>query len=117
MLLTGRRKVWYTICRKPTIRQKAGETDEEFAKRMEDWYETDTDSKIRLLEITRTDAEVENFRQELISIGAEIAGAQEMYKNTTHCQRWGRRCEYASICLHYDPTQNYIGFHHWEADR
>lgn len=117
MILTGRRKVWYTICRKPTIRQKADETAEEFAKRMEEWYETDTDKKIRLLEIERTDAEVEAFRKELEEIMQEMQDAENYYRNTLHCTHWGRRCEYASICLNYDPNQNYIGFQKWEADR
>lgn len=125
MFLTGRRKVWYTICRKPTIRQKQSETDEEFFERMVAWYDEGTESKIRLLEITRTDAEVEQFKQNLISIAIEmnvarthgIGIADPFYRNTCHCQHWGRRCEYASICLNYDPDQNYIEFQKWDADR
>ena len=44
MLLTGMRKVWYTVCRKPTIRQKKNETDEEFFGRMVAWYDEDTET-------------------------------------------------------------------------
>lgn len=113
MLLTGKRKVWYTICRKPTIRQKKDETEEQFFYRMLDWYEEDTDSKIRLLEIERTDEEVEAFQKDLESIKATIQEAEQdnnFYKNTCHCNMYGRRCEYSSICMHYDPNQQYIDF-------
>ena len=118
MFLTGRRKVWYTICRKPTIRQKQTETDEEFFERMVAWYDTDTESKIRLLEIQRTDDEVARFRSELNSIASQMANsAVDMYRNTCHCTHWGRRCEYASICLNYDSDANYIEFQKWDTDR
>lgn len=113
MLMTGNRKVWYTICRKPTIRQKQGEGDEEFFNRMVAWYDVDTDSKIRLLDIERTDEEVNEFRKSLDEIKATMYEAEldkNFYKNTCHCNMWGRRCEYSSVCLHYDPTQEYIEF-------
>ena len=105
MLLTGMRKVWYTVCRKPTIRQKRNETDEEFFERMVAWYDEDTDSKIRLLEIERTDEEVEQFRQ---------VQDKNFYKNTCHCNMYGRRCEYSSICLNYQPNAEYIDFYRKE---
>ena len=117
MLLTGKRKVWYTVCRKPTIRQKQNESEEEFFYRMCEWYDTDTDSKIRLLEIERTDAEVEQFKADLYRISAEMNLNEQMkhfYKNTCHCNMYGRRCEYSSICLHYDPEQQYLEFERGE---
>lgn len=114
MLMTGMRKVYYTVCRKPTIRQKQKETDEEFFNRMVAWYDEDTDSKIRLLEIERTDEEVEQFRQDLEVIKATIQEAvqdKNFYKNTCHCNMYGRRCEYSSICLNYNPNVEYIEFY------
>ena len=117
MLMTGMRKVYYTVCRKPTIRQKQKETDEEFFNRMVAWYDEDTDSKIRLLEIERTDEEVEQFRQDLEVIKASIQEAvqdKNFYKNTCHCNMYGRRCEYSSVCLNYDPNQQYIDFYRKE---
>lgn len=110
MLMTGARKVYYTVCRKPTIRQKFSETDEDFFSRMVSWYDEDTDTKIRLLEITRTDEEVEAFRESLMDILQEMKEVKHFYKNTCHCNMWGRRCEYSSICMHYDPEQEYIEF-------
>lgn len=121
MLMTGSRKVHYTVCRKPTIRQKQNETEEEFYQRMVEWYDTDTDSKIRLLEIERTDEEVEQFKAELDAMRYEMKNAEisdkhrtvkasPFYRNTCHCNMYGRRCEYSSVCLNYDPNQQYIDF-------
>ena len=113
MLMTGARKVWYTVIRKPTIRQRRGESDEDFFYRMIRWYDEDTDKKIRLFEITRTDEEVELFKDELFKMLDEMKTAEKnkhLYKNTTYCKHWGRRCEYASVCLHYDPNQKYVEF-------
>lgn len=111
MLMTGKRKVWYTVCRKPTIRQKQNESEEEFFYRMLDWYDTDTESKIRLLEIERTDEEVKTFLGELKKM-AVIMGRKKpnYYRNNCHCNMWGRRCEYSSVCLHYDPDMEYVEF-------
>lgn len=114
MLMTGLRKVHYTICRKPTIRQKQNESDEEFYERMVAWYDEDTETKIRLLEIERSDAEVNIFRDELQTMLKVMKEAElipgRFYKNTCHCNIYGRRCEYSSICLHYDPNQEYLEF-------
>lgn len=113
MMITGDRKVWYTVCRKPTIRQKQNESEEEFFQRMCEWYDTDTDSKIRLLEIERTDEEVESYRKDLMDMRTVIKLADvnhEYYKNTCHCNMYGKRCEYSSVCMHYDPNQEYVDF-------
>ena len=122
MLATGSRKVWYTVCRKPTIRQKKGETEAEFFDRMVAWYDEDTNSKIRLLEIERTDEEVSEFEDALCQMALEmdrVKATQNYYRNTSYCTCWGRRCEYSSICLHYDPEQEYVEFNRREryADR
>lgn len=114
MWMTGARKVWYTVCRKPTIRQKKDESDEEFFHRMVEWYDTDTNSKIRLLELTRTDAEVQKFEEDLKEIAGLMNECHCYYRNVQHCNCWGRRCEYSSVCLNYDPTQEYVEFEHKE---
>ena len=113
MLMTGARKILYTICRKPTIRQKKNESDEEFFRRMVEWYDEDTESKIVLIQLERTDEEVEEFRRNFCQIRWDIDQASksgDFYRNTCHCNTWGRRCEYSSICLNYDPSQEYVGF-------
>lgn len=113
MLMTGKRKVWYTVCRKPTIRQKKDETDEEFFERMVAWYDTDTESKIKLLEIEKADAEVADYEVDLhvmLATMQEATQQRNYYRNTCQCNMYGRRCEYSSVCLHYDPKQQYIDF-------
>lgn len=114
MLATGTRKMWYTVVRKPTIRQKKTESDEDFFTRMCQWYDEDTSSKIRLLEITRSDEEIDEFEKHLKAMMPYIEDAlsnpQILYRNTAYCHKWGTRCEYSSICLHYDPNQEYVEF-------
>lgn len=110
MLMTGARKVYYTICRKPTIRQKKNESDEEFFNRMVEWYDDDTEHKIRMLELYRTDEEIEIFKHNVTQMILEIKTACIYYPNEGWCMKWGRRCEYASICLNYDPNQQYVEF-------
>lgn len=110
MSLTDRRKVHYTVCRKPTIRIKKGETDEEFHNRILDWYDDDTESKIRTFVVERTDEEVRQFDDDFVAICDEMSNCKYAYRNTCHCNIWGRRCEYSSICLNYDPNQQYVEF-------
>lgn len=110
MLLTGKNKVWYTICKKPTIRLKKGESDEEFYDRMVEWYDVDTQNKIRLLEIERDFEEIEQFKRELLDIVKEMRDCEHFYKNTCHCHTYGRQCEYSGVCLNYDPDQEYCEF-------
>lgn len=113
MLLSGTRQVYYTVCVKPTIRQKKNESDEEFFDRMVAWYDEDTDEKIALIELSRTDEEVEQYRSELEEMSFEMNRTEKIgkyYRNTAHCKCWGRDCEYRSICLNCDPEQEYIGF-------
>lgn len=110
MLASGARCMYYTVCRKPTIRQRKEETDEEFYQRMREWYDTDTESKIRCFLVERTDDEIETFRTELVGMVNEVKNTHCFYRNTLHCFHWGRRCEYAPICMNYDPNQTYIGF-------
>jgi len=117
MLVTGARKVYYTIIKKPSIRQKQNESDDEFFERMCVWYDEDTEQKIKLVELTRTDEEVEEYRQAL----EDICGTMQIcemnkdirnnfYRNTCHCSQYGRRCEYSGICLEKQLQQNYTEF-------
>lgn len=114
MSLTGKRKVYYTVCRKPTIRQKKDESAEEFYERMVAWYDEDTENKIRVFVVERTDAEVAQFERDFEAICAEMQEAEndpgKVYKNTCHCSAWGRRCEYSGVCLNYDPDQQYVDY-------
>lgn len=121
MSLTGLRKVHYTVCKKPTIRLKKDESEEEFFKRMVDWYDDDTEHKIRVFTVERTDAEVEQFEKGFAAICDEMELAltddSKIYQNTCHCNAWGRRCEYSGICLNYDPEQQYIEYYKEEVNK
>lgn len=110
MYLSGCRKIRYTVCRKPTIRQKLSESDEEFFNRMVEWYDTDTENEIRTFIVERSDEEVEQFVVEFDNTCKIIDSNPYMYRNTCHCNTWGRRCEYSSVCLNYDPNQQYVEF-------
>ena len=113
MLLTGKRHIHYVVCRKPNIRQRKYETDEEFFKRMCKWFDEDTNNKIRLIEVTRTDEQVLDFRKDIEKMVEEMSRAEEnklFYRNTGYCWKWGRQCDYAPVCLHYDPNEKYIEF-------
>lgn len=113
MLAMGTNSIIYTVCRKPTIRQKKDESDEDFFNRMVEWYDEDTDTKVKAILVERTTQEIEAFKDDLKSIIATIKEAElneNMYRNTLHCFRWGRRCEYAPICLNYCRDQQYVEF-------
>lgn len=110
MYMQGCRKIRYTVCKKPTIRKKQNESDEDFYDRMVEWYDTDTDSKIRTFIVERTDEEVKEFADDFAKTCNIIENAKLLYRNTCHCNAWGRRCEYSSICLNYDPNQEYVEF-------
>lgn len=113
MLAYHTNKMIYTIIQKPTIRKKKSETDEEFYQRMVDWYAEDTYSKIRCIEITRSDEYLENFRNELTKMCDEMERAEKegvLYRNPAYCNHWNRLCEYAQICNNYDPNETYINY-------
>ena len=110
MLISGLRKVHYTVCKKPTIRLKKDETADEFYQRMIDWYDTDTEQKIRVFTVERTDEEVDQFAQDFVDICNEMEQTKNYYRNTCHCNAWGSRCEYSGVCLNYDPNTQYISY-------
>ena len=110
MLASGRRKIVYTVCQKPTIRQSVNETAEEFQKRCVNWFDSDTRSKIGFQIIVRNDDEIKQFEQELDLMCKEIENCSNFYRNTCQCNRWGRPCEFMPICKNYDPNKSYVGF-------
>ena len=113
MLAYGIRTMIYTVVKKPTIRQKKDESDEEFYQRMVEWYDTDTYSKIRCFTVLRTAEELMQFRIELVRMCDEMERAEAsgmLYRNPAYCHHWNTLCEYAQICNNYDPNETYINF-------
>ena len=106
----GVNRIVYTVCKTPTIRQKAGETDEEFYLRCCAWYTEDTARKVGIVDVERSEAEIQEFEQELCAITQEIENAHLYYRCPSNCMKWGRPCEYFSICRNYDPQMTYVGF-------
>lgn len=109
MLVTGVRKVYYTIVRKPNIRLKQNETEEEFYQRMVEWYDVDTEQKIKMVELTRTDDEVQEYLEGLKGMLDEMK-AGKIYRNTCNCDRMGSRCEYSQICLEKKLAESYVDY-------
>ena len=109
MLVTGARDVYYTIIRKPNIRQKQSETENEFFERMVLWYDEETDQKIKLVKLSRTDAEVEEYKADLMAMLDEMKKGN-IYRNTCNCDRMGSRCEYSQICLEKKLADSYVEY-------
>lgn len=103
-------KAYYTVCKTPTIKQRKTETDEDFFQRCIKWYEEDTSIKIAMREVYHTNDELKDFLSEQALTIKEMSECKLFYRNRGHCNKWGRMCEYAPICQHYDPNETYIGF-------
>lgn len=97
------RPITYTVITKPTIRIKKTETLEEYIKRCEEWYDEDTERKIRVFKVYRTQEELDRQRETLVAMAKEIRRADRekfFYRNDRACSILG--CQFASICNHYD---------------
>ena len=126
MLASGKNEIYYTVCKKPTIRQKQNETAEEYYERCYAWYAEDTDKKIRVIKVTRNEKEVQEHKTMLEYIADQMIASELVvyqkeqgsvyntknifYRNCSNCTAYGRKCEYASICLDYDPKLEYVEF-------
>lgn len=110
MLANDTNGIYYTVCQTPTIRQKKNESEEEFQKRCVEWFDEDTDSKIRVVYITRQSEEIKEFESATLRILDEIENCDFFYRNPGNCMRFNRMCEYAPVCLNYDPKAEYVDF-------
>ena len=108
-LASGHTEVLYTACKKPTIRQKKNETEEEYFYRCCEWYD-DNDTKIGQQTLYKMPLQIERYADILERTADEMESCNLFYKNCGHCMKWGRLCEYAPICEEYDPKQDYVDF-------
>ena len=108
MLATGTNFCYYTVCQKPTIRQKQNEDLNDFCNRCIEWYDENTEQKIGIFKVYRTIEELEEKRKELKMMCDEISNTKNFYKNQNNCSIMS--CPYASICLNYDSSIEPIGF-------
>lgn len=126
MLASGHNEMYYTVCKKPTIRQKQNETTEEFLARCIAWYDDDTEHKIRVIKVTRSEKEIDAQKENLLwicecikedeQLGLDTSGTYMFFRNPMHCTCYGRRCEFAPICLDYDPKFEYVEFRRKENE-
>lgn len=98
----------YTVIRKPSIRQKQNETFEEYFKRCTEWYEEDTDAKVRIIKVNRSQAEMAKHQEELEYIFNDVEKCTNFYRNPQKCMFMG--CPYMSICLDYTPGVETVEF-------
>lgn len=115
MLACGSNFIWYTVCATPTIRQRKNESDEEFYMRCVEWFAEDTEHKITCVEMYRSKEELAKFAEEQDAVISEMENCKLFYRNQSNCMKWGRLCEYASVCMNYDPNQDYIQFKRRES--
>lgn len=98
MIATGKNKMLYTVCQKPTIRQRKNETEEEYLKRCEEWYSED---KIKAFYVYRSPEELQQKAEEFREIAEEMERRKHFFRNPSHCRILN--CPYESICLDYEP--------------
>ena len=108
MLACAKTRIKYAIIQTPTIRQKKDETDDEFEKRILEWYD---ESKVAVFDVDITNERLQKYKDELIATMDEIELCNLFYPNPNNCSKYGRLCEYAQICeTEYDPNNEYVGF-------
>lgn len=110
MLSNDINEMYYTVIKKPTIRQKQYETEAEFFERCLAWYNEDTNKKIAFLKVTRSVEEIKEHRENLIVIADEIESCKHFYRNPNACNYYNRRCEYSQVCLNYNPQLEYVDY-------
>lgn len=108
LLATKTNKCYYDVCQKPTIRLKKDETLEEYTKRCIDWYDENTENKVGVFSVVRTDEELKEKYDELLAMCKEMENAKVFYRNQSNCSMIS--CPYSSICLNYDKNIEPIGF-------
>lgn len=101
-------KVIYTVIKKPSIRLKQSETEEEYIARCSEWYEDKTETKIATFPVIRSKDELAEKQKELIYIADEMKNCKCFYRNPSHCSILG--CRFSSICLSYTPETGSVDF-------
>lgn len=105
MLATQSQRAVYTIIQKPTIRQCKNETEEEYLKRISEWYSPE---HVMSVNVVRTAGELEAKREEIIYLSKQIRQTKMFWRNPNTCAITS--CPYASICLNYEPDMQLVGY-------
>lgn len=103
--------VLLNIIRKPMLRQKQGESWEQFARRIEEDVRLRPEWYFVRMEMTVEDQEINRAEEELNDLISDFllwwGGESGHYKNTKSCRMYNRLCEYARVCANGD----YRGLH------
>ena len=94
------REVWYRYYRKPSIRQKQGETVDAFCRRVEEDYKERPDFYRHEERLIFPRNQLDAYREDLWQLGKAILYSKRLnlwYRNTSHCIDWGG-CEYLPLC-------------------
>lgn len=95
------REVWYRFMRKPSIRQRKGESVEEFCARIAEDYVTRPDFYLHEEHLIRSEADLLRIEEELWEWARQLRAQrnQKLFpRNTSHCAEFGG-CPYMAMCL------------------
>lgn len=91
------KKIEYYVAKKPLLRQKNGETLEQFRERLVEKISEDQES-IQYFELTRTKEQLEEEEQDLIYDMNMINNTTRYTKNLSACSCYGK-CPYLNLCM------------------
>lgn len=91
------KKIEYYVAKKPLLRQKNGETLEQFRERLVEKITEDEES-IQYFELTRTKEQLEEEKEDLIYDMNIINNTKRYTKNLTACSCYGK-CPYLNLCM------------------
>ena len=91
------KKIEYYVAKKPLLRQKNGETLEQFRERLVEKITEDEES-IQYFELTRTKEQLEEEKEDLIYDMNMINNTKRYTKNLSACSCYGK-CPYLNLCM------------------
>lgn len=91
------KKIEYYVAKKPLLRQKNGETLEQFRERLVEKITEDEDS-IQYFELHRTKEQLEEEKEDLIHDMNVINNTKRYTKNLSACSCYGN-CPYLNLCM------------------
>ncbi len=111
LLVAGKQLAYYTIIQKPRIKQKINESEEDYFKRLREWF---TAEQVMCINVTRTQSELYKFQEELIYLSKQIKRARTFWRNPSACSLMP--CAYAPICLNYTEGDQVIGYENTQSE-
>jgi hypothetical protein len=94
------RGIIYNVVRKPSIRQKKGETTEQFYERMREDYIKRPEFYFKREEIVRNEKEIEEFPKFVSNIAKELRFANFFPRSVSRCSLYGS-CSFRPLCIEY----------------